>query len=202
MRLRRDGNKLIFEEKSLVIPAVFGAAALLMAWRLWQWTGREGWTIDSIGLAGGTVALAALAILVAGGSRFVFNRATGRLTWRRRMLLKTERGEARLWDIRAVSLAPCTDARGADGWRGVLHMTDGSSLPLTMGANGRQAEWQDILAGIDGYLGLADAAGQTLTERVERMLRAGRRPEAVRLVRLETGLDMAAARAAVDSIGR
>jgi hypothetical protein len=82
---------------------------------------------------------------------------------------------------------------------GALQLRDGSRLLLATGRHGRAAEWTDITAGICLYLGMDDS-GVTLTDRVAGMLRAGRKPEAIRLVRLETGLDRAAAKATVESI--
>jgi len=191
MRLKRDGSRLVFEDRPFVAPAVLGAAAMLMAYRLWQWAETGGWTYGTIGLGLGTLALAAGAFLLAGGSRFVFDRTTGWLTWSRRTGPVRRGGTLPIADIETVGVT-------GEGCA-FLHLRDGARLVLTIGRAGGEAEWADITAGIRLYLGL-NRSGGTLTDTVAGMLRAGRKPEAIRLVRLETGLDRAAAKATVENI--
>jgi hypothetical protein len=190
----------VFEDRPFVVPVVLGAAAMLMAYRLWQWTGAGGWTMGAVGLALGTLAVAVGAVVMAGGSRFTFDRTTARLDWSRRILLSRQRGTLPIADIETVSLAMAEDG-GANAWRGVLELKGGTCLPLSAGYRGTERQWQDTVAGIRLYLGLTDS-GETLTDRVAGMLRAGRKPAAIQLVRLETGLNHAAARATVESISR
>jgi hypothetical protein len=198
MKLRRDGARLVFEDRPFVVPVALSAAALLMAYRLGQWIGTGGWTLGAAALALATVALAAGAMAMAGGSRFTFDRTTGRLDWSRRFFLARRRGSVRIADIETVSVAMSEGGRGG-AWRGMLELKDGTGLPLTTGYRGSEAGWQDMVAGIRLYLGLTDR-NETLTDRVAGMLRAGRKPAAIKLVHLETGLTLAAAKATVESI--
>ena len=200
MRLKRQNDKLIFEDRPWRVAVALSACASLMGFKMVQFVIDEGWTWDNIGLALGTLGFLAAALLTSGPSRMIFDKSIGQMRWQRRLFLKRSSGFLPLSAIVGLHLDVHIDPEGERTWRGVLELANGRTVPMAAGFISRREGWARIIAGIARFLGVPEPETHSLKQQVLHLLKEGRRIDAIKLYRLEFDADLATAQAAINSL--
>jgi hypothetical protein len=150
--------------------------------------------------------------LVAGGllcerSRFVFDPARRTVEWRRRFLLRERGGSVPFDAIEQVELQTPIGDDGVPSRRVCLRRKDGGELPLTIGYSVDADDAKLALAHrLRELLGVSaapfePAAGDSMVlDDVVQLARAGRKIEAIKRVRMASGVSLAEAKQRVEEL--
>ena len=198
MKERRDGDRIIFEDAPVVVPAVFGLAALFVLGRfvLIQLglvvPEHPSWTL----LLTAAISLGCALVFFRRDST-IFDEAARSLTWSKWTPLGRTGGAIAYDEITGVTVETMSGSETVPSARVVVH-TATDTVPLTAHYSASLDRWEPVAIRIRQLVGLGTA---DLTEdSLRAMVAQGRKIDAVRHLRLKTGMSLADARHAVERL--
>lgn len=208
MREKRTGDIVTFEKRAVLIPLIFGAAALFLLYQAVMALVAETPDYGNLAVASvGALVFSAGAIFLGERSIFAFDRSFRRLRWRRSNVLTAKSGEIRFDDITGVELQSISGSGTSRSYR-IMLRARGGDVPMTRGYSGNAEKWRPIAeqiracigsGGSDGRDG-SDRGGDPLDSGVAGLVRDGRIIDAVRQLRDTKGLSLKDAQAEVDRL--
>lgn len=192
-----DGpHMLVFRVRSPLQNAVGGLGLLFLAWLAVHVVTRHPNNDRRIGLIGASITCL-LFMLVAEKSDFVFDAATRRLTWTRRVGLRRSAGVVPFEEIRQVVIRSAIGTDAVAPSRRIVLLTRGGELPLSAGYSPSD-QYEADAERLRMFLGRTGS--DPLASSVEALVAAGRDLDAIRELRLARGLSLAEAHAEVKRI--
>lgn len=188
--LVEDGpHRLVFRVRSPLQNAVGGLGLLFLAWLVVHVLTHHPNYDRKIGLIGASITCL-LFMLVAEKSDFVFDAATRRLTWTRRVGLRRRSGVVPFEEIGQVVIRSALGTDAVAPSRRIVLLTQGGELPLSAGFSPSDQYEADAerLRLFLGRTGVEHVAAS-----VEALVVAGRDVDAIRELRLARGLSLAEA---------
>lgn len=195
-----DGRTVVFEDRPVVLPAIFAAAAAFLAGQaLVHYQALLAGEWDALGMAFSALFSALVAALFFRSDRFVFDLERRRLSWRKWSLLRRRAGAVDFAEISGVTVESMSSGEGGSSYRIALQTPDGA-LPLTETYSGDNDTWQPLAARLRSLLGMTTAA--TGDDDLRALLAQGRTIDAIRQLREARGLSMTDAKAEIDRLRR
>ena len=154
-----------------------------------------------IGLLGAAATCLLVSVVFLETAWFEFARSTQTIAWRRRWGLRRRSGSLRFGEVQSVQVERPLGDDGTPSPRIILKTTGGAVIPLTVGyqpdPDGGVVQTADRIRAL---LGLNSDA--TPAEEVSALIAAGKKIEAIRVVREREGLSLTAAKQRVNELTR
>ena len=198
MKERRDGGRIIFEDAPVIVPAVFGAAASFVLGRfvLIQFGLVEpehpSWTL----LLTAAISLGCALVFFRRDST-IFDEAARSLTWSKWTPLGRTGGTIAYDDITGVTVETMSGSESVPSARVVVH-TATDTVPLTAHYSASLDRWEPVAIRIRQLVGLS--AADLTEDSLRAMVAKGRKIDAIRHLRLKTGMSLADAKHAVEQL--
>lgn len=198
-REEADGSLLLTYDSSLWTRWLIGATLVLLGTAAYDYfIGARG-DERVIGLLAGAATLALIALVILEQCRFRVDPASRLIEWEQRWGFRRRVGVAAFADVQHVSVETPIGDTGIPSRRLVLHLADGTLLPLTVGykpdvdgAIARSAETLRRVIGQDPRPAPAELA--------RAFIKQGRTIEAVKVLVEQEGLSLKDAKDRVDQI--
>jgi hypothetical protein len=192
-----DGTVLLTYDSSFWSKGLLGATLVLVA------TAGHDHFISSrddrlIGLFGSAATTVVMAIAMWERSMFRADPRVRRLDWKQRWAFRNRRGSLSFDDIRQVSLETPSGDSGVPSRRVVLHLADGTLLPVTVGyrPDGDRA----ITNGAEMLRKALDHPKPAPEETARLLIDRGKKLEAIRVLMDQGGLSMTEAKKTADRL--
>jgi len=198
VRHQPDGSLLLTYDSTRWTKWSIGATLLMLATAVYDhFIGARG-DDRVIGLLGAAATLAVIGIVLLEQARFRFDPATRLIEWDQRWAFRRRAGIAPFSGVNHVSVQVPIGDRGIPSRRVVLHLADGTLLPVTIGYR----------PDVDGSISrTAEALRVTLGHRppttedsVRLLISQGRTIDAVTLLRERGGMSLTEAKRRVEQI--
>lgn len=195
-----DGRSIVFEDRPLVLPAIFGAAATFLAGHaVVQYQALLDGEKEALGLIFSALFAALAAALFFRRDYFVFDLDRRRLSWRKWSLFKRSAGAVDFAEIAGVTVESMSGSEGGASYRIALR-TPAGALPLTETYSGDNNTWQPMAARLRTVLGMTAAAGDD--DDLRALVAQGRHIDAIRQLREARDLSLTDAKAEIDRLRR
>jgi len=200
MELREDpdGSLLITYDSSLWTKWLVGATVLMLGTAVYDYFIGSRGDDRLIGLLGGATTLGVIALVFLEQSRFRIDPMSRFVEWDQRWGFRRRAGVMPFADITHVSVDVPIGDKGIPSRRVVMHLANGSLLPITVGyrpdfdgAIERAAETLRVALG---------HRAPTMEDSVRMLVKQGRTIDAVKLLVDKEKLTLTAARQRVDAI--
>ena len=200
MKVREVGTKLIVEDRPFVVPAVFALSAIVLAG---IGIGIQFGYIEHEQPAWQAFASSALSAAVAmvffSRERNIFDPEAGQFRWSKWNLLRETRGAIPFADITSVTLETSSSSETVPSCRITVHTTT-DAVPLSRFYSSSAAIQEPTAELIRSVIGLET---KDLTEdSVRAMVAAGRKIDAIRLLRIRNRLGLKEAKVEVERLSR
>lgn len=197
MRERTRGKTVIFEERPIALPGFIFAFAVVLAGYAAGFVQGGDFTSGEIEWPPLLVAFAMMgfALVFLRRERFEFDTFRRRLRWHKSSPFGSSSGELSFDEISDVLVEELRDT-DSSSFRLCLRKKDGL-LPFTAAYSGNRAHWEPLAARMRAVLGLAQPEADALARA---FIEEGRIIDAVKHIRAERGLDLAAAKAEADRL--
>jgi len=200
-REEADGSVLVTYDSSLWTRWSIGATLVLLGTAVYDYFigGRGDERV--IGLLAGAATLAVIALVMLEQCRFRFDPVSRLIEWEQRWGLRRRLGVTAFGDVQHVSVETPIGDTGIPSRRVVLHLIDGTLLPITVGykpdVDGAIARSAETLRRI---LGQEPKPSPAAIARA--LIKQGRTIDAVKVFVEHEGLSLKDAKDRVDAIGR
>lgn len=192
-----DGpERLVFRVRSPLQKAVGGLGLFFLVWLVVHWLIRHPNRDRTIGLIGACITCLPF-ILFSETSDFVFDGATRRLTWTRRVGLVRRSGVVPFEEIAHVVVRTALGSDADTPSQRIVLLTRSGELPLTASYSPSDAYAADAEQ-LRTFLGRTQV--EPLSASVAALVAAGRDMDAIRELRLARGMSLTDARAEVARI--
>jgi hypothetical protein len=199
VREEPDGTLLLTYDGTVWTKWLIGATVLMLATAVYDYVIGARGDDRLVGLLAGAATTAAAALVMLEQSSFRVDPKSRLIEWQQRWAFRQKAGVTAFADVRHVSAERPIGDNGVPSRRLVLHLADGSLLPITVGY--RPDGDERILRG--GEM-LRRVLGQnpvpTAGESAGVLARQGRSVEAVKVLVEQEGLSLAEAKARLDQI--
>ena len=200
-REEADGSVLLTYDSSWWTRWLIGATLVLLGAALYDYFIGGGGDERVIGLLAGAATLAVIALVMLEQCRFRFDPVSRLIEWEQRWGFRRRLGVTAFGDVQHVSVETPIGDTGIPSRRVVLHLTDGTLLPITAGykvdGDGAIARSAETLRRI---LGQDPKPSPSALARA--FIEQGRTIEAVKVLVEQEGLSLKDAKDRVDEIGR
>jgi len=200
MKVSRDNGALIVEESPVVVPVVFGASAIvllvpavLISLGLYEHE-QPAWAALLVALLS-----TAIAVVFLCRDHNRFDSQSGQLTWSKRTLFGTSGGTVPFQDITSITIETQSTSETIPSARIVVH-TPSVVVPLTRHYSGSVASHEPLAALLRGAVELAN--DRLIEDSLKALVQAGRKIDAVRLLRLKEGIGLTEAKERVDRLAK
>ena len=202
MKEKIKGDVVAFEERAILFPLIFAAAAAFLFYEAAMELLAAAPDYRTVaGALFAALAFCAGAVFLAERSTFSFDREYRRLRWRRSNVFTTKSGEIRFRDITAVELQSISGSGTTPSYR-IMLRTRGGDVAMTRGYSGHADKWRPIAQQIRKCIrDVRDEPGDDpLDSGVAGLVRDGRIIDAVRQLRDTTGMSLADAKAEIERL--
>jgi hypothetical protein len=194
-----DGSLLLTYDSTAWSKWLFGGAAVMVATAVYDLTVGTRGDDRLIGLIGGAVTCALTGLVMLETTRFHVDRFKRVIEWRRRWAFQRRSGTINFSDVTHVALDRPIGDTGIPSRRIVLHLRDGSAVPVTAGYRpdvGEQiSSAAETLRGIIGH-----DAKPSPDDQVRALLMGGGKVDAIKFLIEEHQLSLNDAKARVDRL--
>lgn len=199
MKETTHNSVVTFEESAIVLPLIFGAAALFLAYQvIMAYVAVPPELGDIAGASVTGLVFFGAAVFFAERSIFAFDPRVGTLFWRRANIFTRRSGKISFGDITGVELQSMSGGKAVPSYRIMLRARSGD-VPMTRGYSGGPKKWQPIAERIQAIMG-ESTDGTPLDSGIEGLVRDGRIIDAVRQLRDAEGLSLEDAKAEIERI--
>lgn len=196
-----DGSLLLTYDGRLWSKWLLGGAMLMAATAIYDMTIGTRGDGRLIGLIGGIATCAGAAAVMWETARWRVDPFHRRIEWDRRWAFQHRSGTLPFADVRHVAIEVPIGDDGVPSRRVVLHMLDGSMIPVTVGyrpdADNRIAGAAEALRALLGH-----DAKPPVDEVVRALLASGRKVDAVKVLVEQEQLSLSDAKARIDALGQ
>lgn len=197
--ISEDGSgRLIFRVRSPLQTAVGGLGLVFLIWLVVHWLTRHPNHDRTIGLIGASITCL-LFLLLSETSNFIFDSATRRLTWTRRVGLVRRSGTVPFEEIEHVVIRTALGSDSVAPSQRIVLLTRSGELPLSASYSPSDAYTADAEQ-LRTFLGRAQV--EPVSASVNALVAAGRDVDAIRELRLARGMSLTDAHAEVARIRR
>jgi hypothetical protein len=198
MKVRKDGAKVVIEEKPVIVPAVFAVSSIvLLGIAISIQLGfmaheQPAWAAFLL-----SVFTAGIAAVFFRRERNVFDSDTRRLTWSKWTLLRRTGGTIPFVDITSIAIESQSSSETVPSCR-ITVRTNTEAVPLSRFYSGSVPSHEPIAELVRSLVGLGS---QDLTQdSVQAMVAAGHKIDAIRFLRIKKGLSLEDAKKEVERL--
>ena len=196
-----DGSLLLTYDGRLWSRWLLGGALLMSATAVYDMTIGTRGDDRLIGLIGGIATCAGAAAVMFETARWRVDPFHRRIEWERRWAFQHRSGTLAFADVRHVAIEVPIGDDGVPSRRVVLHMHDGSMIPVTVGyrpdGDNRIVDAAEALRALLGH-----QAKPSAVEVVRALLASGRKIDAVKVLVEQEQLSLSEAKARIDALGK
>ena len=196
-----DGSLLLTYDGRLWSRWLLGGALLMAATAVYDMTIGSRGDDRLIGLIGGIATCVAAAAVMFEIARWRVDPFHRRIEWERRWAFQHRSGTLAFADVRHVAIEVPIGDDGVPSRRVVLHMHDGSMIPVTVGyrpdGDNHIANAAEALRAMIGH-----NAKPAADEVVRALLASGRKIDAVKVLVEQEQLSLSEAKARIDALSR
>lgn len=194
-----DGSgRLVFRVRSPLQNAVGGLGLFFLGWLVVHWLTHHPNHERTVGLIGASITCL-LFMLVSETSDFVFDAATRRLTWNRRLGFIYRSGLVPFEEIEKVVIRTALGSDSVAPGRRIVLLTRSGEVPLSASYSASD-EYEENAERVRRFLGRTQE--DPVSDSVAALVAAGRDVDAIRELRLVRKISLVEARAEVDRIRR
>jgi hypothetical protein len=195
-----DGSLVLSYDTRLWAQIAAAATVLFLATAGYDYVfGRHG-EDRLIGLFGSAATMAVFAYVMSERSRFRVDPARRRIDWEQGFAWRVRRGSIGFDDVRHVSLERPLGDNGVPSRRVILHLANGTQLPVTIGyrPDGDRA----ITMGAELLRDRLGHSGPGVSDTARLLIAAGKKLDAVKLLADQEGLSLTDAKKRADDLQR
>jgi hypothetical protein len=200
-REESDGSLVLTYDSSLWTRWLIGGTLVLLGMASYNYLIGPRDDERIIGLLAGAATLAVIALVMLEQCRFTLNPIPRLIEWEQRWGFRRRAGVTAFADVQHVSVETPIGDTGIPSRRVVLHLTDGSFLPLTVGykpdVDGAIAQSAEMLRRV-----LGQNPAPSSSEMARALIEQGRAVEAIKILVEHEGLSLKDAKDRVDQIRR
>lgn len=196
-----DGSLLLTYNGRVWSKWLFGGALLMAAIAVYDLTIGTRGDDRLIGLIGGTATFAGAGAVMFETARFRVDPFQRIIEWDRRWAFQHRSGTLRFADVRHVAIEVPIGDEGIPSRRIVLHMTDGSMVPVTAGYR-PDGDNRIVNAAASVRSLLGQEPKPKVDEVVRALLASGRKIDAIKVLVEEEKLSLTEAKTRVDLLAR
>lgn len=197
-REEEDGALLLTYDGSLWTKWLVGATMVLLGTAAYDYFVGSRGDDRLIGLLGGAATTALSALIMLEQSHFRVDPRSRLIEWQRRWGFRRRAGITPFADVRDVSVERPLGDDGVPSRRVVLHLSDGTLLPVTVGY--RPDADGAILQAAETIRRVLGQAPPTLTDSIRVLIAAGRTIDAIKLLREREGLSLTEAKRRIEEM--
>lgn len=195
-----DGSLLLTHDGRLWSKWLLGGALLMVATAVYDLTIGSRGDDRLIGLIGGIATCAGAAAVMFETARWRVDPFHRRIEWERRWAFQHRSGTLAFADVRHVAIEVPIGDDGVPSRRVVLHMHDGSMIPVTVGYR-PDGDSHIVNAAEELRALLGHQAKPPADETVRALLASGRKIDAVKVLVEQEQLSLSEAKARIDALG-
>jgi hypothetical protein len=200
-REEADGSLLLTYDSSLWTRWLIGATLVLLGTAAYDYLIGDGGDERVIGLLAGAATLALIALVMLEQCRFRLDPISRLIEWEQRWGFRRRVGVTAFGDVQHVSVETPIGDTGIPSRRVVLHLADGTLLPVTVGykpdVDGAIARSAEMLRRV-----LGQDPKPSPSELARAFIKQGRSIEAAKILVEQEGLSLKDAKDRVDQIRR
>jgi hypothetical protein len=194
-----DGGLLLTYDSRLWSKWLFGGALIMIATAIYDMTIGTRGDDRLIGLIGGIATCALAGLVVYETTRFHVDRFNRLIVWQRRWGFQWRSGTTAFADIRHVAIEVPIGDHGIPSRRIVLHLHDGSMIPVTVGY--RPDLGDEIARTAETLRRMIGHDPRSMTDQALRaLLSSGRKIDAIKILVEDERLSLTSAKARIDGL--
>ena len=194
-----DGSLLLTYDSTLWSKWLFAGAIVMAATGVYDLTIGTRGDDRLIGLIGGIATCALGSLVMLETTRFHVDPCQQRIQWQRRWAFQRRSGTIRFAEIRHVAIERPIGDTGVPSRRIVLHLRDGSMIPVTVGY--RPDVGDEITAAAESLRKMLGHDRPSTDESVRALLASGRKVDAIKILVEDEKLSLLEAKERADRLG-